>query len=505
MESTELLIMKANRLLYEMTSCNLERIRKQLLSLKIDTEEKLVKFVELVHSRAIDESNHIAQYAELCSKLAIAINNDKQLISFFTLFTEKCKEKFIEIGRYDDLINIEKRSEEKRIIQKRWLGNVKLIGALYMSEMVNTTLINRCVDKLIVNNDEDSFECLCELLRIIGWKYEANTKDKAKFDQLMNTLKEIGEENEFPRIGQMIQQVLELREGKWRLLQDLNSSTTGEADEQLSQLNEKENELLKQNYVGASNFKDISKSLPEHEFERKVNEILKISKVSNPQNHKKLAKQLIDLNIDTSSKLEKMIQLIFGKVYGKALKCLSLYADLLNSIYSDMKGQAKVNQHQNTRLVEFRILLFETSKSLFTSADRVRKDLNDIEQVDGSAKGKSIEEYLIRRDKEHSIVILAGELYMRDLLNSKDIAYFIDQQIEIDDEIAYEHLCDLLGLIGKRYGANQKDKAKFNEQVNGLRKVLDKKTISDDVKANIKKLFEIHQYVWKLKINGVRF
>ena len=235
-----------------------------------------------------------------------------------------------------------------------------------------------------------------------------------------------------------------------------------------------------------------------------MNEILNIS---NPENHRKLGKQLIDLNIDTSSKLEKTIQLVFGKVYGKPLNCTRQYVGALNFIYSDLKGQSKVNQHQNTRLVEFRILLFETSKSFFTSADRVRKDLNDIEQVDGSAKGKSIEEYLIRRDKEHSIVILAGELYMRDLLNSKDIAYFIDQQIEIDDEIAYEHLCDLLGLIGKRYGASKKDRPKLNEQVNRLRNVLDKKTISDDVKARIQKLFEIHQDAWKLelKVNEVRF
>ena len=273
-ESTELLITKANRMLYEMASCNLERLSKQLLSLKIDTEEKLVKFVELVHSRAIDESNYSEQYAKLCSKLPITISNDKRVIAFFTLFTEKCKENFIEIGSYDDdLINIEKRLEEivfctdeelerllfsyleKRITQKRWLGNVKLIGALYRNGLVNTSVIDLCIDKLIANNDEDSFECLCELLRIIGWKYEANAEDKAKFDQQMNTLKQI--DCELPKIQQMIQQVLELRESGWRSLQDLNSSTTDEANQQLienSHLDENDNKLLKEYFVLISKY-----------------------------------------------------------------------------------------------------------------------------------------------------------------------------------------------------------------------------------------------------------
>ena len=209
--------------------------------------------MELVYSYAMSIPVYMEQYAMVfASMLRIAVSNgDQKSVTFFTLLKDKCQEKFVETGRYEDLIIIEELreeielctddehrkklieelSEEKNALRLSWLSNVCLIGQLYRNNTLNQNqkLVEACICKLISNDDEDSYECLCSLLKLIGAKFEKYIENKDEFNQQIEVLEQVVEQNKIaPRIKFLIMDILEMRKNAWRprKLQDLNRPKT---------------------------------------------------------------------------------------------------------------------------------------------------------------------------------------------------------------------------------------------------------------------------------------
>ena len=274
------LIKRARGMLNKLTPQNFEKISLQFLGLGINTEEKLRKMIELIFDKAVDEPAFCEQYAMLCKNMSsITIKKPEEekasSIKFNTLLLEKCQTCF-ETDKYKD-INMEERlkaiddctdkekkqqlidelDEEKRQVRKRSLGNIKLIGALYKNDRLKDEIMDLCIHTLIENDDEDSYECLCSLLKSIGEKFERSTANRSKFNQQMNSLEKVVRANKIPsRIKFLLMDVLDMRRDNWRLrkLQDVNKPKTIEqVHEEAKKQEEQSNREISSSQLGKRN------------------------------------------------------------------------------------------------------------------------------------------------------------------------------------------------------------------------------------------------------------
>lgn len=82
--------------------------------------------------------------------------------------------------------------KEKEYMQlmsrKKMLGNITFVGELYKASVVPENIMHQCVLSLIQNYDEDSLECLCNLLRTCGGKMD-NENGRKHMDTYFERIK----------------------------------------------------------------------------------------------------------------------------------------------------------------------------------------------------------------------------------------------------------------------------------------------------------------------------
>lgn len=273
-ETADQLIKRARGMLNKLTPQNFEKISNQFLGLKINTGEKLKRMIGLIFDKAVDEPAFCEQYAQLCKNMSTITvkpeNENDKPIKFNTLLLEQCQTCF-ETDKYKDL-NLEEKQREideckdkekrqqmieelddaKRLVRKRSLGNIKLIGALYKNDRLKGEIMDLCIETLIANDDEDSYECLCSLLRSIGEKFEKGLKpnQRPKFNAQMKQLESIVRENKIAsRIKFLIMDILDMRRDGWRvrkLQEGTKPKTIEEVHEDLKKREEAENREISQ-------------------------------------------------------------------------------------------------------------------------------------------------------------------------------------------------------------------------------------------------------------------
>lgn len=137
------------------------------------TSEREVKTcMELIYEKAISETK--PGVAELCAKLCqVNFNFRKLLISH-------CQKEFenANIGNQEQTLV---EQEEALTLKKRRLGNIKFIGELYKLEMLTARIMHEIVKKLLSMGDEESLDCLCNLLIIVGRKLDVETKKRLSY------------------------------------------------------------------------------------------------------------------------------------------------------------------------------------------------------------------------------------------------------------------------------------------------------------------------------------
>lgn len=55
------------------------------------------------------------------------------------------------------------------------------IGELYKQGILTTKIMQRCMSDMLIQNDEDSLECLCKLLTTIGKDLEGKVSSEVSF------------------------------------------------------------------------------------------------------------------------------------------------------------------------------------------------------------------------------------------------------------------------------------------------------------------------------------
>uniref|UniRef100_A0A3Q2TVJ6 Eukaryotic translation initiation factor 4 gamma, 1a n=1 Tax=Fundulus heteroclitus TaxID=8078 RepID=A0A3Q2TVJ6_FUNHE len=224
-------------ILNKLTPQKFQELMKQVMELKIDTEERLKGTIDLIFEKAISEPNFSVAYANMCRcliGLKVPIpDKPGNFVNFRKLLLNRCQKEF-EKDQDDDEIferkqkemEASKNDEERESLRvaledsrdkarRRSLGNIKFIGELFKLKMLTEAIMHDCVVKLLKNHDEESLECLCRLLSTIGKDLDFE-KAKPRMDQYFAQMdKIIKEKKTSSRIRFMLQDVLDLRRNNW--------------------------------------------------------------------------------------------------------------------------------------------------------------------------------------------------------------------------------------------------------------------------------------------------
>eukprot|EP00094_Tigriopus_californicus_P006294 TCALIF_06059-PB protein Name:"Similar to Eif4g3 Eukaryotic translation initiation factor 4 gamma 3 (Mus musculus)" AED:0.10 eAED:0.14 QI:762/0.68/0.76/0.88/0.87/0.88/17/1203/1801 len=247
-DSIEELSKRARGILNKLTPQKFETLVEKFNSLPIDTEEKLNLCMELVYEKAVDEPGFSVAYAKMCEVLAgkqVMPMNGKSPIAFRNVLLLRCQKEFMNDymdkeekeefqKQYDAADSEEKRKElkaefeEKELkARRRSLGNIRFIGELYKLDMLKFKIMHQCIRNLLANKtDEESLECLCRLLSTVGNNLDdETTKTLAKgpnpeikhFDTYFEDIRKIiGSKQITSRVRFMLQDLLDLRQSKWK-------------------------------------------------------------------------------------------------------------------------------------------------------------------------------------------------------------------------------------------------------------------------------------------------
>ncbi|XP_016530425.1 eukaryotic translation initiation factor 4 gamma 1a isoform X4 [Poecilia formosa] len=234
---TQELFKRLRSILNKLTPQKFQELMKQVMELKIDTEERLKGTIDLIFEKAISEPNFSVAYANMCRCLiglkVPTPDKPGNFVNFRKLLLNRCQKEFEKDQDDDEFfekkqkeMEASKNDEERERLRveleeardkarRRSLGNIKFIGELFKLKMLTEAIMHDCVVKLLKNHDEESLECLCRLLSTIGKDLDFE-KAKPRMDQYFNQMdKIIKERKTSSRIRFMLQDVLDLRRNNW--------------------------------------------------------------------------------------------------------------------------------------------------------------------------------------------------------------------------------------------------------------------------------------------------
>ncbi|CAF4161377.1 unnamed protein product, partial [Adineta steineri] len=233
-------------ILNELTPQTYAKLLKKLDALELDRYERLEGMIDILFSKAIEESKFCSMYANLCEhfqrKQVTEHGQDGQIVthSFRHILLTRCQTKFQTDYRQD--IDYDRRKKEVDAItdvkrqkveaedleetllkaRRRYLGNILFIGELFKLGMLTETVMFDCMDYLLERKaDEENLEFLCKLLRAIGEELYTKVTDKKSqnrqnleknYSELENIvkLKQVS-----TRTGFLIQDLMDLRKANW--------------------------------------------------------------------------------------------------------------------------------------------------------------------------------------------------------------------------------------------------------------------------------------------------
>ncbi|CAI5747531.1 unnamed protein product [Peronospora destructor] len=235
-EFTDASLKEAKSVLNKLSIEKFDKLSDQLIEVAVRGLDVLKGVIEMVIAKAQTEWHFSTMYAELCAKIAqtdmpaITLEDNKTVTDthklFRTLLLLRCQKEFEarpEVdGALKDLREDERR--EKELIMKRAsLGHIRFVGELFKQRMLSSRIMHECVSILfgdITAPDEESLECLCNLLSTIGQALEGNASEKIELNHINGyyvTIKKLSGESKLlcTRVRFMLQDLLELRSNGW--------------------------------------------------------------------------------------------------------------------------------------------------------------------------------------------------------------------------------------------------------------------------------------------------
>ena len=175
--------MKVTSNLNKLINSNIDEIKKYFLD-NISNDELLIYFINEIYNKTICEKSFIDLYISIIIDF-IKINNfyiDNN-VNFYILIINQCQKKFEEIldkNYYNQIkINLKENINLYYKDKNKLIGNIKLIGSLYINDLLDFKIINDIIQHLM-KEDEIKLELLYNLIKIIRNKLDVNYHNNLK-------------------------------------------------------------------------------------------------------------------------------------------------------------------------------------------------------------------------------------------------------------------------------------------------------------------------------------
>lgn len=207
---------KVNSILNKLSIDNFDKLCQEFLSID-DTSDILEDIVTSIFNKAVMEPN----FGEIYSKLCVIFGNFN--MHFRRHLLNKCQIEFQNTHRFDQILREEKEASgnpellrdiaSKKQKQKLIMtGNIIFIGQLFKFQMISEPIIHCCISKFIVEvADEDSIECVCKLIEIVG------SSVKGSLDKYFEILTNMSDNKDrySSRHRFMIKDIIDLKKRNW--------------------------------------------------------------------------------------------------------------------------------------------------------------------------------------------------------------------------------------------------------------------------------------------------
>ncbi|KAL4224789.1 Eukaryotic translation initiation factor 4 gamma 2 [Mactra antiquata] len=231
-EKNDIVFRKVRGILNKLSPEKFDKLSLELLNVGIDSQVILKGIILLIFEKALDEPKYSSVYAKLCHQLCEDAPNfespESAISTFRRLLLNKCQDEFENRSKASNAFDkdgqlSEEELEQYHIAKRKMLGNIKFIGELGKLEMLHEGILHRCIKQLLekkknlpIQESAEDLECLCQIMTTVGRRLDT-PKAKAWMDQYFSRIKHFAGIIELPsRIRFMLQDVIELRENKWK-------------------------------------------------------------------------------------------------------------------------------------------------------------------------------------------------------------------------------------------------------------------------------------------------
>ncbi len=220
-KSIEVITKRINMELNKLSANNFDKILNSILEIIESDEDLLHIVVEDLFDKAVQQKTFCEHYANLAFKL-----NSTECFKnkIRPILLDYCNKLYKE---NQSLVVVDKTTDYDKFCEylkhkKRLIGNFQFMGELYKKSLLDFKVVEDFWNLLLMDIDkaddlkENYGECICQLLRTIGYKLEEQYTSNLEFEEKwMNPLKEFSKDKETfkPRIRFMFMDCVERK--KW--------------------------------------------------------------------------------------------------------------------------------------------------------------------------------------------------------------------------------------------------------------------------------------------------
>ena len=240
-QDDDIKINKGRSILNKLSMEKFDKLSDAFIDIALFSETVLSQCIKCIMEKAQMEWHFSFMYAQLCCKLAYQAQleqpNDEDKVHkkmFRKLLLTQCQKQFEQDDRENDDETPDEDAEAKLKAKRKTLGHIRFIGELFKQRMLSSRIMHECIHRLFRKleqdlHDEESLECLCQLLTTIGKPLEEpvlvrhvplTTKlreEKHMLAMYYDTLREwtTSRKHLCTRLKFRIQDLLELRASNW--------------------------------------------------------------------------------------------------------------------------------------------------------------------------------------------------------------------------------------------------------------------------------------------------
>lgn len=219
---------------------NLKIIVERLALIELHKAEELEFVIRIIFAKALAEPHYCETYADMVFALRTrypefpAEQEGEKATTFTRVLLNTCQNEFESLPSTFEATEEEKRqhsAEDLRIEMKKrkdkMLANMKFIGNLFLRQLLAVKVIGQVVHDLVglkeTPPEEHMIECVCELLRSIGYTLDGTSHGKVLMSQFSARLQDLKRTHDAngriafsKRIQFQIQDLLDLRNNGWQ-------------------------------------------------------------------------------------------------------------------------------------------------------------------------------------------------------------------------------------------------------------------------------------------------